>query len=282
MRPPQVKGHTRQGLTDDLRKLGLAEGDVVMLHASVRAVGFVFGGPDEIHLAVQDAVGPPGTLMMVAGCPDGFDEVGRGRLSPEEEEALLTHQPPFDPATARAERDVGVLAEFFRSYPGTVCSRAPARFSARGGRAGWLTRDQPWHYAFGRGSPLDKLVETNGRVLLLGCDHDTVTLMHFVEHVTDFPGKRIVRYRVPLLRAGRREWVPCEEFDTSERGVHENWPDRFFAKIVDAFIASQSGTGSCRTGFVGEAQAFLLDAAALVKHAAPLMVAQAASSAPVL
>ncbi len=95
-----------------------------MLHASVRAVGPVIGGPDEIHLAVADAIAPGGTVMMYVGCQDGFDDVGRGVLSPEEESAILAHQPAFDFQHARAARDFGVLAEFFRSYPGTICSHA--------------------------------------------------------------------------------------------------------------------------------------------------------------
>src|SRR5215813_9701602 len=173
-------GHARQSLAKDLGALGLWTGDIVMVHASVRAVGKVYGGPDEIHLAIQDAIGPSGTMMMVAGCPDGFDDVGRGVLSPEEEAEILEKQPVFDPKTARANRDLGILAEFFRSYPGTVCSdSAPIRITARGSEAEWLTSDQPWNYGFGRGSPFEKLVERNGRLLLLGSDHDEVTLMHY-------------------------------------------------------------------------------------------------------
>ena len=78
-----------------------------MLHASVRAVGPIIGGPDEIHLAVEDAVGSAGTVMMFVGCQDGFDDVGRGVLSPELEAAILAHQPPFDFQHARAARAFG-------------------------------------------------------------------------------------------------------------------------------------------------------------------------------
>ena len=40
-----------------------------MVHASLRAIGEVAGGPDEVHLAIKDAVGPDGTMLMYAGCP---------------------------------------------------------------------------------------------------------------------------------------------------------------------------------------------------------------------
>jgi hypothetical protein len=38
-----------------------------------------------------------------------------------------------------------------------------------------------------------------------------------------------------------------EEFDTSGDGVHANWPDRFFAKIVDAYLTTTGESGrACR------------------------------------
>lgn len=79
---------------NDLRRL--RSGQIVMMHASVHALGPVHGGPDEIHLAVEEAVAPSGTLMMFVGCQPRFDDVGRGNLSAEEEAEVLAHQPPFD------------------------------------------------------------------------------------------------------------------------------------------------------------------------------------------
>ena len=61
--------------------LGIAPGDTVMVHASVRAVGEVAGGPDQIHLALKDALTAAGTLMMYASCPAHYDEIGRGNLT---------------------------------------------------------------------------------------------------------------------------------------------------------------------------------------------------------
>jgi aminoglycoside 3-N-acetyltransferase len=270
---------TRSQLTASMRELGLQPGAVVMLHASVRAIGPVHGGPDEIHLAAADAVGPEGTVLMYVGCQDGFDDVGRGIFSPEQEADLLRHQPPFDQLTARAARAFGALAEFFRSYPGTVCSGGvAARMAARGARAQWLTADQPWNYGFGRGSPLDKLCQSSGKVLLVGSDHDEVTLLHYAEHVADFPGKRVARYQVPMLRDGERVWIACEEFDSSGRGVHPNWPGDFFARIVDDFIACHCGSAFCACGTVGSAASVLMDADKLVAHALPIMVRQAGSA----
>jgi aminoglycoside 3-N-acetyltransferase len=96
--------HTREQLAGDIRKLGIDPGDTVMLHASIRSVGEVAGGPDQIHLALKDVLSPQGTLLMYAGCPLYCDEVGSGILTKEQEQEIIEKLPAFDPLTARSPR----------------------------------------------------------------------------------------------------------------------------------------------------------------------------------
>ena len=259
--------HTRQRLAGDMRALGIAPGDVVMLHASVRAVGEVAGGPDEIHLALGDAVGEGGTLFMYAGCPRYVDEVGRGNLTAEEEREVLEKLPPFDAETARSARDHGALVELLRTYPGARVNHHPARFVARGRHAAHLFSSQPWDYAFGHDSPLDRFVALDGRILLLGSDHDAVTFLHYVEHVADIPDRRVARFRVPVLENGARAWREMAEHDTSGEGAHANWPEDFFARIVDAFLRASGNAG----GRIGDAPSFVMRARELLDFARPVM-----------
>lgn len=262
---------SREQLADGFRALGVSPGDTVMLHASVRAVGDLAEGPDQIHLALKDALTPDGTLIMYAGCPRYYDEVGRGNLTIEEEREVLDKLPPFDPETARSARDHGVLVEFLRTFPGSRVNRHVTRFVVWGARAEYLISQQPWDYALGRGSALDRFVEVDGRILMLGADHDTVTFLHFAEHIVDIPDKRIARYQVPVVEDGRRVWRAQEEVDSSE-GAHANWPDRFFAKIVDAYLAREGNAGAR----VGKAPSHLFAARGLLDFALPLMRAVAA------
>jgi aminoglycoside 3-N-acetyltransferase len=262
--------YSRSELADAFRELGIAPGDTVMLHASVRAVGPVAGGADEIHLALKEAVTRNGTLMMYASCPAHYDEVGRGNLSPDQEREVLEKLPAFDPFTARAQRDNGALVELFRTYPGSTVNPHVARFAVWGGHADFLISRQPWNYAFGHESALDRFVQLDGRILLLGCDHDTVTFLHYAEHIVDIPGKRVVRFKVPVDENGIRVWRDMEEFDTSER-AHPNWPDRFFARLVDTHLATTGNRGA----FVGNAHCFLLGAGGLLKFALGVMKAVA-------
>ena len=259
--------HTREQLAADLRDIGVSRGDLLMVHASVRAVGEVAGGPDEIHLAIKDALGSDGTLMMYASCPRYVDEVGRGNLTPAEEAEVLEKLPAFDPVTARSARDNGALVEMLRSYPGSRVNAHPARFVVWGRDADYLLSRQPWDYAFGRDSALERFVERDGKILFLGCDRDTVTFLHYAEHIVDIPDKRIARFKVPVLENGRRVWRDMEEFNTAGDGVHANWPDRFFAQIVDSHLAATGNRG----GMIGDAQSYVLRARALLDAALPAM-----------
>ncbi len=264
--------YSRKELADGFRRLGVASGTTVMVHASIRAVGEVAGGPDQIHLALKDALTPEGTLMMYASCPAYCDEVGRGHLSPEQEREVIAKLPPFDPITARAARDNGTLVEFLRTYPESMVNHHVARFVVWGRQARYLISKQPWNYAFGRDSALDRFVQLDGRILLLGCDHDTVTFLHYVEHTTEFPDKRVARYQVPVEEHGRRVWRAMEEYDTSDAGVHANWPDRFFSLLVDSYLARTNNRG----GYVGDAECFLVDSRGLLEFASGVMKAVAA------
>jgi len=263
--------HSRSELAAGFRELGVGAGDTVMVHASVRSVGPVAGGPDQIHLAIKDALTDAGTLMMYASCPDGYDDVGRGHLSPAAERAIIDKQPPFDALTAKASRENGALVEFLRSYPGSLVNNHVARFVVWGRHAERLISEQPWDFAFGKGSALERFVELDGKILLIGCDHDNVTFLHYAEHIVDIPGKRIARFEVPVVENGERVWKEMAEYDTSDQGAHPNWPPRFFAQIVNAYLAGTRNRG----GRVGNAHGFLFDAQGLLALAIAQMNATA-------
>ena len=262
--------YSRQEIADDLRRLGIVPGDAVMLHASVRSVGRVAGGSDQIHLALKDALTSEGTLMMYASCPDYYDEVGRGNLTAEEEHEIREKLPPFDALTARSARDNGSLVELLRTYPDSRVNHHVARFVCWGKQADYLISSQPWNYAFGDGSALERFLKLDGKIVLLGSDHDAVTFLHYVEHVADFPNKLIARFEVPVMEDGQRVWRAMEEVDTSDR-AHKNWPDRFFARIVGSWLSKTNNRG----GRVGDAMTYVMSGRYLYDFAHPLIEAVA-------
>jgi len=202
-----------------------------------------------------------------ASCPRYCDEVGSAILTKEQEQEISENLPAFDTLTARSARDNGTLFELFRTYPGSRVNRYVARFVVWDRQADYLISDQPWEYAFGRHSALDRFLALDGEILLLGSGHDAVTFLHYVEHAAKMPNKRIRSFQVPIMEDGRRILRSMKEFDPSGDGAHANWPDRFFAKIVDAHIGTTGNEG----GRIGNGLSYVLRARGLLNFAQPVM-----------
>lgn len=241
-------------LTADLRRLGVSPGDVLMVHASLRRLGPVEGGPAGVVRAIDTALGPDGTWMMVLGARDDHDWVNE---QPEPERAaLLAGAEPFDPWTTPAQPDVGWLAEVFRRQSGTLVSDHPeGRFGARGARAAELLRDPPWHDYYGDGSALDRLVQMGGRVLRIGADDDTVTLLHLAEYRARLPSKRRVRRHRVVKGPKGPEIRVVDALDDANGIVDWQGPD-YFAVILRKYRA----TGRVQSGIVGAAKGELIEA----------------------
>ena len=252
---------TRRRLAADLRALGLVPGDSVMIHAGLRSVGPMLGGPDALILAVLDTIGPAGTLLVYTDWDDGFGDLldPDGTLPAEFRDEVL----PFDPIRSRANRDNGAIAELIRTFPGALRSGNPgASCAAIGARAAWFVADHPQDYGYGERSPFGRLVESSGKVLVVGAPLDTVSLLHHAEHKAQIPGKRVVTGQAPLLVEGRVTWCRYEEFDTSDPVV-EGLDADYFGTIVTAFLDQGGG----RRGRIGSAESVLLPAADLVGFA---------------
>jgi aminoglycoside 3-N-acetyltransferase len=249
---------TSSRLVKDFSDLGVGPGGMIMLHASVKAVGWVVGGPDVVLHALRERLGPDGTLMIYVGWDDkpyDLEAWPEGRRR-----AYVEECPPFDPATSRGNRNWSILTEYLRTTPGARRSANPEKsMAAVGPKAEWLTADHPLDYGFGPNSPLEKICRAGGEVLLLGTPFDSVTLLHYAECLADVPNKRVMRYRMPVLADSQRRWVDIEEFDTGD-GIREWGGGDYFEAIVEEYLAAGCG----RTGAVGAATSYLFDAQELV------------------
>lgn len=259
-------------LVDDLRRLGVSRGDVLMVHASMRRVG---GDARDLVAAIDEAVGEDGTWMMTLGADDQWSWVNS---KPEHERAaLLEGSPVFDKETAPAEKDNGVLAEVFRTSSGTVVSDHPeGRFGARGKRANELTDDVPWDDYYGKDSPLERFLELGGKVLRLGADIETVTLLHHAEWLAPIENKkRVRRHRVVRDERGQPGVRVVDTLDDSN-GIadYDGVDEDEFGAILIAFMT----TGRSTTGLVGGAIAELIDGRELVTFAVDWIVANAATA----
>jgi aminoglycoside 3-N-acetyltransferase len=231
-----------------------------MLHASVKAIGWIVGGPDIVIQALLDVLGADGTLMMYVGWEDSPYHLADWNR--EWQQAYLEECPPFNPKTSRAYRKWSILTEYLRTWHGAFRSGNPeASCAAVGTRAKWLTEKHPLQYGYGPGSPLAKLCEAHGKVLLLGAPFGAITLLHYAENLANVPNKRIVHYKMPILRDGKRVWVEIEEFDTCGDILPD--AEKYFEIIPREYLSSGKG----HSGKVGAAQSYLFNADELINFA---------------
>ncbi|GAB2935846.1 aminoglycoside 3-N-acetyltransferase [Streptomyces mayteni] len=255
---------TRSRIGRDLSELGLGAGDIVMFHTRMSAIGYVAGGAATVVDALRDVVGPGGTLLVYSGWNDAppydfVDWPARWR------DALRAEHPAYDPESSESDHANGRLPEALRRWPGAVRGRHPdVSFAALGALAAELVADHPWDDPHGPGSPLARLVEHGGRVLLLGAPLGTMTLLHHAEALAEAPGKRFVAYEQPVSEDGRRVWRRFHDID-SENGAFD------YAAVVpegqDPFaviVRDMLAAGIGRKGRVGAAESHLFEAAQAV------------------
>ncbi|MEJ5310445.1 MAG: AAC(3) family N-acetyltransferase [Anaerolineae bacterium] len=154
-------------IAQDLRDLGVREGGVLLVHSSLRVLGYVEGGPETVIQALLAALGPEGTLLMPA-------------LSYEH---VTRCSPIFD--VRYTPSNVGAIPEYFRLRPGTRRSVHPTHsVCAVGPRTGEMLDDHPLDDTpCGPHSPFHKLRDVGGQLLMLGCGLHPNTSFHAMEEL---------------------------------------------------------------------------------------------------
>ena len=235
---------TRASLAADLRALGLQAGMLVIVHSSMKSLGWVNGAAVAVVQALLDVLTPAGTLVMPSHSAD-LSDPAKWENPPVPEswwETVRATMPAYD-ARFTPTRGVGQIPELFRTWPDVLRSDHPAHsFSARGRLAGEVTRDHPLSFGLGPGSPLETLYKHDGSVLLLGVAYESNTSFHLAEYRLNWMPH--ISQGAPILVAGEPVWQTYEDVDLNSDD---------FAVLGEAFEAEHD----VDIGEVGSAQARL-------------------------
>lgn len=206
-----------------LKEAGLGPGQAVMVHTSLSSLGYVCGGAQTVIEALIECVGEQGTIMMPTQSWKNLDpDTGVHGEVPEEWKQLIRDcWPAYDPELTPTNT-MGATAEMFRRWPGARRSAHPARSVAAWGRyAEYLTKDHDLSDIFGEHSPIGKLYELDGYVLLLGVGYDKNTSLHLADVRADYPGKRLTTEHSAILVHGKREWAAYETLEVDGADFEE-------------------------------------------------------------
>lgn len=214
-----------------LASLGVQRGGVLVVHTSFKAVGPIEDGPHGLIAALCTALGASGTLVMPA---------------------MTDGESVFDPARTPTY-DMGITAELFWRQPGVVRSTHPgASFAALGPLADRICAPQPLEPPHGHDSPIGRVYDAGGKVLLLGVGHSENTTVHLAEDLAKVPYS--ISHDTVVEIDGVARVVPIAESDCCCRGFN----------MLDAWLNER---GAQREGRVGHAHARLCAAVDVVDAA---------------
>eukprot|EP01006_Ploeotia_vitrea_P023616 TRINITY_DN56156_c0_g1_i1.p1 TRINITY_DN56156_c0_g1~~TRINITY_DN56156_c0_g1_i1.p1 ORF type:complete len:299 (-),score=28.46 TRINITY_DN56156_c0_g1_i1:51-947(-) len=260
---------TVSSLVQQLRDLGVAAGMSLMVHSSLSKLGWVAGGPQAVIQALEDVLGPTGTLIMPTHTSHLSDPaMWQHPPVPKHWVQTIRDETPAFETDLTPTRGMGQIPETFRKQNGSLRSYHPqVSFAANGKNAEFITADHPLTPALGDKSPVGKLYtlgkerQEQAYVLLLGVNHDCNTSLHLAEALADWPSKKREHCAGPILNAeGKREWVEWEDWEFGEEDFIE----------IGAAFAKDPG-GSVQAGKIGFADCLLMSQPALVDFAVKWM-----------
>lgn len=202
----------KQDILEALEQVGVCKGQVLMVHTSLSSLGYVCGGAQVVIEALLEAVGREGTIMMPTQSWKNLDPATGVHWEVSEScwPLIRENWPAYD-KNITPTNTMGAVAEMFRQWPGTVRSDHPARSVAAWGKeAAWLTADHDLSNIFGDGSPVGKLYELDGLVLLMGVGYDKNTSLHLADVRAAYPGKHNCLEHSAVMENGRRVWKGYE------------------------------------------------------------------------
>jgi len=160
-------------LGQGLAEVGVAPGDVLMVHSSFESFAGFRGAPAQIIRILQDAVGPTGTIVMPT-LPFSGSVV-----------SYAASEPDFD--VRRTISKAGLITEVFRRSAHVVRSLHPTHsVAAWGARARELIADhERAGTPCGRATPWGRLRDCNAKIVFLGVPLRTMTFFHVIEETLE-------------------------------------------------------------------------------------------------
>lgn len=196
---------SKDDILSGLRRLGVAEGDVIMVHSSLSSFGYVDGGVETVIAALLEAIDEKGTLMMPSYGDFKGGEYGK----------VLSNSIIFDVRASPSK--MGLITDKFWRMPNVRRSIHPTHCTAALGklRDQLVSGHEFCQHSCGYGTPLWRLKEAGGKILLIGVDHRVNTFIHTVEDTGPTPSTssmlfkpRVVDYNGDAVTVPTRPHLP--------------------------------------------------------------------------
>jgi len=212
---------TKERLINDLKSIGVKKGMTLIVHSSLSKIGFVSGGAQRVVQALKKVLGSDGTLVMPTHSTDVSDPAEWHNPSVPKFwiEALQETMPAFEPDKMPTFY-MGKVVECFMMNDDVIRSNHPkVSFAAWGKDSDEITNNHPLNHGMGIGTPMHKVYQKDGYVLLIGVDYDSNSSMHLGEHLSGQLDE--VKTASPILEDDVRVWKTYTELDYDEEKFNE-------------------------------------------------------------
>lgn len=234
---------SKSDIVDDLRSIGIEEGDTLLVHSSMSKIGYLEHGPETIVSALLEVVGSKGNVLM-PNSPNPMlqlDYIQKLKL--------------FD--VENSPSALGAITEFFRKLPEAKRSAHPTEpVSCIGPDSDYFVGD---HFGcltpYTDKSPFYRVAEKGGKILYIGVTLDNAgTSLHTLEDaVEDF--KYPVYFKDTFIVDVKFKDGSTKQMETK---VHN--PEQSAKRKCDGLIPMFEKEGVLRHVKIGNADTLLLDA----------------------
>ena len=210
-----TKPNTITSLKRDFEALGVKPGAIIIMHSSLSKIGWTVGGLVTVIRAIMQTITPEGTLVMPTFTGANSEPSKWQHPSVPESwwDLIRKEMPAFEPQITPT-RGIGKIVESFRNWPGVLRSNHPmSSFAAWGKNAKFIIENHELIDDLGEGSPISRLYELDGQILLIGVTHENNTSIHLAEYRSAFPGKRKTITGSAMMVNNQQKWVEWEELE---------------------------------------------------------------------
>jgi aminoglycoside N3'-acetyltransferase len=159
---------TQEQVINILRTIGIQAGDGLMIHSAIQFLGRPIGGIGMYLDAIQTVIGSDGNLAV----PTFNFAFARGE--------------PFDPQNTPSE-GMGAFSEYVRQHPAAQRTLHPMQSLAVLGHYADDLAQRDTLSAFDSGSPFDRMLELDFKLILLGADIQYSAMIHYSEQRANVP-----------------------------------------------------------------------------------------------
>ncbi len=204
---------TKEMLIDDLKNLGICNGDYLLVHSSLNKIGYIIGKEQTLVEALIEVVGFDGLVVMPTHSGDNSNpEEWSNPPVPKSWFLPLKQNIPAYDKFLTPTRGVGVVPEFFRRYDNVFRSNHPmVSFAAYGKRRKELLKNHPYDYELSDASPLGLMYKWNFKILMLGTNYDSCTAMHLSEYRANY--RSGITRECAVMENGKRKWIQYNDLD---------------------------------------------------------------------